>query len=291
MLPIFKKGSKTSPGSYRPVSLTSVCCKVIESIIKDDLVRHLKTNSLINKSQHGFTKNRSCTTNLLEFLDVTKEVDNRKNVNVVYLDFAKAFDKVPVPKVRLLNKLRAHRVEWNVAAWIEAWLTDRAQRVVVGGKFSSWRAVLSGVPQGSVLRPVLFSIFINDLDCTATANQIIKKFADDTKVAQVINGPEETAELQETLNRLCEWARTSGKAFNVAKCHIMHLGQHNPKNMHLMDGITLGTMECERDIGVLVTSNLRPTQQCKKAAQAASTSPGHFTFGTGMCFSICTSSM
>ena len=87
----------------------------------------------------------------------------------------------------------------------------------------------------------------------------------------MIGGPDDAAELQQTLNRLCEWARTWGMAFNVAKCHVMHLGQHNPRNKYLMDGITLGTTECERDIGVLVTSNLKPTQQCKKAAQTAST--------------------
>ena len=91
-----------------------------------------------------------------------------------------------------------------MAAWVKAWLTGRSQRVSVRGKFSSWQQVLSGVPQGSVLGPVLFSIFINDLDCTATAQQIIKKFADDTKVAQVINGSEDAAELQRTLDKLCK---------------------------------------------------------------------------------------
>ena len=111
-----------------------------------------------------------------------------------------------VPTARLLKKLKAHGVEGNVAAWVKAWLNGRTQRVSVRGKFSSWQQVLSGVPQGSVLGPVLFSILINDLDCTATAQQIIKKFADDTKVAQVINGPEDAAELQRTLDKLCEWA-------------------------------------------------------------------------------------
>ena len=122
------------------------------------------------------------TTNLLEFLElITKEVDNGKSVDAVYLDFAKAFNKVPT--ARLLKKLKAHGVEGKVAAWVKAWLTDRTQRVSVRGKFSSWQQVLSGVPQDSVLGPVLFTIFINDLDSSVTRQQIIKKFADDTKVA------------------------------------------------------------------------------------------------------------
>ena len=90
--PIFKKGSKTAPSNYRPVSLTCVCCKLMESILKDDLMLHLKRNKLISPSQHGFMKNRSCTTNLLKFLeDLTAKADSGKNVNIVYLDFAKAF--------------------------------------------------------------------------------------------------------------------------------------------------------------------------------------------------------
>ena len=270
VVPIFKKGSKSSPANYRPVSLTCVSCKIIESIIKDDLVAHLRANKLITPSQHGFTKNRSCATNLLEFMEeITREVDRGECVDVVYLDFAKAFDKVPT--ARLLKKLKAHRVEGKVAAWIKAWLTDRAQRVNVRGKFSSWRQVLSGVPQGSVLGPVLFSIFINDLDNKVTVRQIIKKFADDTKVAQVVRGAEDAAELQLSLNRLCEWARTWGMVFNVAKCHIMHLGTHNPGHVYHMDGTRLEVTESERDIGVLVSCNMKPSQQCRKAAQTAST--------------------
>ena len=270
VVPIFKKGSKSSPANYRPVSLTCVSCKIIESIIKDDLVAHLRANKLITPSQHGFTKNRSCATNLLEFMEeITREVDRGECVDVVYLDFAKAFDKVPT--VRLLKKLKAHGVEGKVAAWLKAWLTDRAQRVNVRGKFSSWRQVLSGVPQGSVLGPVLFSIFINDLDNTVTVRQIIKKFTDDTKVAQVVRGAEDAAELQLSLNRLYEWARTWGMVFNVAKCHIMHLGTHNPGHVYHMDGTRLEVTESERDIGVLVSSNMKPSQQCRKAAQTAST--------------------
>jgi hypothetical protein len=117
------------------------------------------------------------------------------------------------------------------------------QRVVIQGKYSSWRQVLSGVPQGSVLGPVLFSIFINDLDSAATIRQFLKKFADDTKLGQIVNSVEDVRELQDTLNRLCEWADMWGMAFNVQKCHVMHVGRNNPRAEYSMNGVKLDTTE------------------------------------------------
>ena len=159
--PIFKKGSKKEPGNYRPISLTSIPCKVMESIIKDQVVDHLVNNSLLNKSQNGFMKHKSCATNLLEFMEkITLESDNNIPMDIIYLDFSEAFDKVP--KHRLIQKLKSHGIEGNVLSWINNWLTGRRQRVIINGEQSTWEPVLSGEPQGSVLGPLAFVIFIND---------------------------------------------------------------------------------------------------------------------------------
>ena len=134
-------------------------CKVFDTLIRDALVKHLEGNKLIHDSQHGFRPGHSCLTNLLTFLDrVTGYIDTGDSVDVVFLDFAKAFDKVS--HSRLAVKLESHSIKDLLRNWIMQWLLDRKQRVVIQGSFSRWIAVLSGVPQGSVLGPILFLIYI-----------------------------------------------------------------------------------------------------------------------------------
>ena len=264
--PLLKKGSVQKPCNYRPVSLTSIVCKLLEGILVDRIVDHLDSHSLLKDSQHGFRRHRSCLTNLLEFFhNVFSEHDRSKAVDVIYLDFAKAFDKVPYR--RLLSKLRAMGIGGEVARWIENWLSGRRQRVVVNGSSSGWSPVTSGVPQGSVLGPLLFIVYINDIDEGIASR--ISKFADDTKLGIDVSIPENVERLKQDMERLGEWSDKWQMPFNLSKCKVMHIGYRNPKVDYVLQGQTLEETDSEVHLGIVITSDLKPSRQCIEAEKKA----------------------
>ena len=172
-------------------------------------------------SQHGFSSGKSCLTNLLIYLEqVPSEIEKGVPVDTLYIDFAKAFDKVP--HLRLIEKIAANGIGGKISKLIKCWLTDRKQRVIVNNATSGWLPVLSGVPQGSVLGPCLFVIYINDIDDNVSSK--ILKFADDTKITASIYSVEEQHILQTDLTRLMEWSEEWQMKFNVNKCKVMYLG-------------------------------------------------------------------
>ena len=263
IIPLFKKGSRNKSENYRPVSLTSVICKLLERLIKDHMVDFLVKHKLLNSSQHEFLKARSCLTNVLCFLEeITKWIDVGSPVDIIYLDFQKAFDKVP--HQRLLLKLKAHGIGDSITDWIEQWLTDRRQRVVVDGEVSNWKSVLSGVPQGSVLGPILFLIYINDLDESITSN--VLKFADDTKLFRKVNTDCDKQHLQNDLDRLVKWSEKWQMLLNFGKCKCLHTGHGNLNVNYKMGATVLGTTVKEKDLGVTISADMKVSEQCGIAA-------------------------
>lgn len=266
VVPIFKKGSRKQLQNYRPVSLTSLVGKILEKIIHKHIQEFLDRNELVKESQHGFREGRSCLTNLLDFTNyITKELDQDKAVDIIYLDFSKAFDKVS--HVRLLHKLKMHGISGMALRWIGEWLANRKQRVILNGYKSGWANVTSGVPQGSVLGPLLFILYINDIDKGIKGK--ISKFADDTKMAIPVDSLEGPIDMQKNLDKLMGWADKWKMEFNASKCKVMHLGRQNREFTYTMRNSWLNSVEEEKDLGVCISNNFKVNKQCIQARNKA----------------------
>ena len=254
--PIFKKGSRHTAENYRPISLTSIVCKLMESFIKDAIMDHIKTYNLLSSKQYGFISGRSTTTQLLNYLDICIDtIVTGGVVDTIYFDFAKAFDTVP--HRRLLKKLEAYGIDGMNLKWIEAFLSDRTQVVCVNGEYSEVTSVLSGIPQGSVLGPILFVLYINDLPESVKSD--IYLFADDTKIMKHIVTKDDATSLQLDINAMQQWSKKWLLQFHPEKCHVLTLGKFenitHTQNYKLNEQILEHVFD-EKDLGVRIDSNL-----------------------------------
>merc|ERR1711888_508941 len=228
IVPIHKGGSKGEAKNYRPVALTSHIVKIFEKVLRNHIVAHLEENGLLNPGQHGFRTGRSCLSQLLaHFETITQILEDGDNVDVIYLDFSKAFDKVDF--LVTLRKIKHLGISGNIGKWIYSFLTGRTQCVIVNGMRSDVSEVKSGVPQGSVLGPLLFLILLGDID-KSIASAFVSSFADDTRVGRRIKTPADVQALQEDLNTIYRWSSKNNMKFNSDKFECIRYGKK--KELH-----------------------------------------------------------
>ena len=280
--PIYKKSNKHDPANYRPVSLTCVCCKLLEHIICRHMMAHFENFDILTNLQHGFRSGHSCESQLLITTDdLFKNFDNKIQTDIAILDFSKAFDTVP--HKRLLTKLSHYGVNGNINKWIESFLGNRNQSVVVEGVKSSPVRVLSGVPQGTVLGPILFLCHINDLPSTVTSQ--VRMFADDCLVYRTITAEQDHLLLQKDLEALDCWANMWGMIFNPTKCYIMRNSRSRTPSTytytlcnHPLEQVTENPY-----LGVLLSENFKWAKNILKTTKKANKVLGFLRRNLHMC--------
>jgi len=267
---IFKKGLHSDPANYRPISLTSAVCKLFERLIRDQMLNYFLQRNIISQAQHGFMANRSTVTQLLKCCNEwTKSLDTSDPIDVVYLDISKAFDQVSHEK--LLEKLAHYGIGGELLAWIKAYLANRQIRVRVNSVYSEYVTVTSSVPQGSVIGTLLFLIFINDLP-EVVQDSSVALFADDSKLYFSAKKQEDRQKLKDDLERVFQWANRHQLSLALHKCEVLHLGaRNNPRDAYSINGIELGSPDCIRDLGVIMSSDMRFSEHCSKIASTALT--------------------
>jgi len=255
--PIHKGKTKSDPANYRPVALTSHLIKIYEKVLRNKIVEHIESVNGFNKNQHGFRKGRSCLTQLLAHHDnIINLLEEGGNVDVVYLDFAKAFDKVDHNIV--LKKVQNLGIQGKLLQWIKEFLTNRTQSVMVNGRLSSKRPVISGVPQGSVIGPLLFLILISDIDEKALYS-IIASFADDTRATKGILTEDDSVDLQTDLFQIYQWSINNNMEFNTVKFELLRYGKHNELKERTSyvtpEWNTIEEKEHVKDLGITMSSD------------------------------------
>ena len=274
--PIFKGGSKLLPVNYRPVSLTSHLIKIFERVLLKRLVDFVEENSLLSHNQHGFRRGHSCLSKLLAHFDeIFHNLEQSHDSDVIYLDFSKAFDKVD--HNLLIKKLQLYGICGKTLQWLKAFLLNRTQKVIINGHQSFSNPVISGVPQGTVLGPLLFILFINDLDLSCSNGSNLRFFADNSRLIRSINpidSNNDSANLQSDLNLVIKWALNNNMKLNNNKFVFLSYCVSNisfPLNLRLLQELPFahnvfprsyitgpGIIEASQgtsDLGIYVSNN------------------------------------
>jgi hypothetical protein len=255
--PLFKKGLTTDPNNYRPIALTATMCKIMETIIKDQLLHFLLSEGSISKNQHAFLKAHSTATNLLECTqDWFLSLNSKWSTDIVYIDFSRAFDSIVFSK--LLSKLEYYNIGGKLLHWIKSFLHNRSQCVVVEHNYSFVTDVISGVAQGSVIGPILFIIFINDIESVCHGATTLKLFADDAKLYTRVDICSSSISLQQSLSNLSAWAKTWQMSINIHKCSVLstrNKGRPVNKAYYIDDCLLPNSVEAV-DLGITISHDL-----------------------------------
>ena len=263
--PVFKKGNKNKAENYRPISLTSVTSKLLEHIICKNMMNHFETNDILTDLNHGFRKGYSCESQLLITLnDLLKHQNANIQTDIGILDFSKAFDTVPHQK--LLHKLENYGIRGSLHTWLSNFLTKRTMKVVIDSTSSNECPVISGVPQGTVLGPILFLCFINDLPQRVKSQ--IRLFADDCLIYRPIRSPNDQKLLQEDLDNLEKWASDWGMKFNADKCYILSTSKKHEQDYKL-NNIVLKQVDDNPYLGITFSKDLKWGKHISKITQKA----------------------
>lgn len=270
VVPIFKSGDRQKIENYRPISLSCVCCKLLEHVISKSIYTYLEDKKLLYPNQHGFRRNLSTVTQLVETIDFARALNNKGQIDCICLDMSKAFDRVPHSE--LIDKLGHLGINHNITQWIRAYLTGRTQYVEINGSKSELLDVTSGVPQGSVLGPVLFLVYVNDIAQCIKKDIRVRLFADDCLLYKEIKNQDDSKILNDALQVVEEWCEISKMKINRDKTVVFRVTN---KTKHVVDfNYTLGTftlaaVDSLKYLGVTISKNLSWKEHVKNICSTA----------------------